>query len=125
MEARKEPLYVENLSTQAFKEIYPSQSTAQQQLNLFESDDLIANASEPVTNAEQRRIKKLNSEIVKQKDALTKVSDVNEEIKILANISGLKELILVQETCFYLRIVLCYVGSPLSIRHLPQNEQYF
>ena len=91
MEARKEPLYVENLSTESFKEVYPSQ------LNLFESDDLIATASEPVTNAEKRRFRKLYSEMNKQQDALAKTSDVNEEIKILANISGLKELIDIAE----------------------------
>jgi hypothetical protein len=97
MEARKEPLYVENLSTQSFKEVYPSQSKGPEQLNLFESDDLIANAADAVTDAEQLRIKKLHSEVLKQKDALTKVSDVNEEIKILANISGLRELIDIAE----------------------------
>jgi hypothetical protein len=97
MEARKEPLYVENLSTQSFKEVYPSQSTAQQQLNLFESDDLIATAAEPITEAEQRRLRKLYTEVRKQKDALAKTTDVNEEIKILANISGLKELIDIAE----------------------------
>ena len=97
MEARKEPLYVENLSTQSFKEVYPSQSKGSEQLNLFESDDLIANAADAVTDAEQLRIKKLYSEVLKQKDALTKVSDVNEEIKILANISGLRELIDIAE----------------------------
>lgn len=97
MEARKEPLYVENITTESFKEIYPSQSTPIQQLNLFESDDLIATASSPVTDAEQRRLRKLHSEVLKQKDALAKVTDVNEEIKILATISGLKELIDIAE----------------------------
>jgi hypothetical protein len=87
MEARKDPLYVENLSTESFREVYPAQ------LNLFESDDLIASAADPVTDVEKRRLKKLYTEVKKQKDALTKTSDVNEEIKILANISGLKELI--------------------------------
>jgi len=91
MEARKDPLYVENLSTESFREVYPAQ------LNLFESDDLIANASDPVTDVEKRRLRKLYTEVNKQKDALTKTSNVNEEIKILANISGLKELIDIAE----------------------------
>jgi hypothetical protein len=97
MEARKEPLYVENLSTQSFKEVYPSQSKGSEQLNLFESDDLIANADLPITDAEKFRQQKLYAEVRKQKNALAKVSDINEEIKIRANIAGLQELIDIAE----------------------------
>lgn len=96
MEARKDPLYAENLSTKAFEEVYPGSSTIKQ-LNMFESDDLIPSASDPIENAEKRRLKKLYIEIKNQKNLLDKTSDINEEIKILSNITELKELIDIAE----------------------------
>jgi hypothetical protein len=85
---RQEPMAVENLTN-----TYPNASIQEQirQLDLFDSMDIIPSASSQVESSEKVRIRKLNTEYIRQRDLLKKTTDKDAMKVITGNIIELKQ----------------------------------
>ena len=85
---RQEPMAVENLVN-----TYPNASIIEQvrQLDLFESSDIIPSAPYQIESSEKVRIKKLQSEFIRQKDLLKKADTADKKKTITGNIIELKQ----------------------------------
>lgn len=95
--AKGDPLYVVNdFDEIGFRQVYPnapSVSPNSQQINLFETDDLIDTAPDQLLRAERKRLDKINTEIIKQRQALKKTEDATEYRKILKRLESLKKAV--------------------------------
>jgi hypothetical protein len=85
---RQEPMAVENLVN-----TYPNASILEQvrQLDLFDSSDIIPSAPYQVEASEKVRIKKLQTEFIRQKDLLKKADTADKKKAITGNIIELKQ----------------------------------
>ena len=85
---RQEPMAVENLVN-----TYPNASILEQvrQLDLFDSSDIIPSAPYQVEASEKVRIKKLQTEFIRQKDLLKKADTADKRKAITGNIIELKQ----------------------------------
>jgi hypothetical protein len=85
---RQEPMAVENLVN-----TYPNASILEQvrQLDLFESADIIPSAPYQVEASEKVRIKKLQTEFIRQKDLLKQATTADQKKTITGNIMELKQ----------------------------------
>lgn len=95
--AKGDPLYVVNdFDEVGFRQVYPnapSSNPNSQQINLFETDDLIDTAPDKLARAERKRLDKINTEIIKQRQALRSTEDPTEYRKILTRLESLKRLV--------------------------------
>ena len=85
---RQEPMAAENLTN-----TYPNASVLEQvrQLDLFGTYDLVPSAAYQVESSEKVRIKKLNTEFIKQKDLLKQATTEAQKKTITGNIIELKQ----------------------------------
>ena len=80
---RQEPLAAENLNIQE----------QARQLDLFGNSDIVPTAPQQVENAEKVRLKKLQVELIRQKDLLKQAAEAEQKKEIIGNIVELKQII--------------------------------